>query len=64
MDIQEVSDELTLFRTVVESCDYVSFESCDDCPQYKTCMKFSNEHLAGVLDSALDILKDVKEKEN
>lgn len=63
MDIQEVIDELTAFRTVVDGCEVETTEICEDCSQFKDCMAFSNERLVGVLDSALDILRDMK-KEN
>lgn len=64
MDIQEVIDELTAFRKVVCTCDYESIESCDDCVQQEACLAFDNERLAKILNAALDILKDVKKKED
>ena len=64
MDIQEVIDELTAFRKIVCTCDYDAIESCDDCVQQEACWKFDNERVAKMLNAALDILRDVKEKEN
>ena len=62
MDIQEVIDELTAFYTVVDGCECDNTESCEECQVFKACMEFGNEHLAKVLDSALDILRDVKKE--
>lgn len=60
MDIQTIIEELTEFRTMLDTCGFDP-DCCEDCQVAYSCDKFGDNaggHAVEVLDAAIEKLKE------